>query len=516
MLNKTIGLIVLIFALILSTSCKKDFTSIGNQLIDTPNFKGELYEDAHVRIYDKAVDSVLSSNLKPNSDYNNLPYASLGFYNDEKFGLLKADIATIIKPDADVFDEDLGDNIEILASKLIIPYFSHIEDEAYVLDSVYGESTLDIKVYELTYLLPTYDPSSNLEERRKYYSNFDFSAYKGDVIGEADDFQVSNEPYYNYKRNDDGTFELDDNGEKIVSDSLSPRLVIDLNNDYFQQKIFDHSGEDVLANYDMFLDYFRGLYIEALNSGETDRFLMMPLEDAEILIEYTYEEIDDNGTPNDTGDDTVEVKYKEIKMPFGMPQVNHYENSLTPEAQQALNNSDLINGDENVFIKGEAGSEAVIQLFDEQQLRELRESDWMINQADLYVYVNNDESDLMPSNPPRLLIYNYESKDFLYDITYDENVDNNCRALNGFLQTDDDGSTYYKFGITRHIRDVIKNDSLNAPLALRVITEDMPVRIKKADMFIDPDAFVPSGTVIYGNESAVKPPVLKIYYTDPE
>jgi len=517
MLNNKNGLIVLIFALTLITSCKKEFHTIGNQLIDTPKFEGKLYKEALIHIYDKRVDSVFSSKILPNSDYNNLWHASLGFYNDDKFGLLKADLVSCLKPDAKAFAKDLGENINILGAHLIIPYFSHKDqDDTYVLDSIYGDSTLDINIYELTYLLPTYDANTNLEERKKYYSNFDFSPYKGDLIGEVTDFEVNNEAYHIYKRNDDGTYELDDNGEKIVQETLSPRLVIDLNNDYFQQKIFDHSGEDILSNYDLFRDYFRGIYIEAMTTGETNRFMLIPLDEAEILIEYTYDETDDNGTPNDTSDDTVETKYKEIKMPFATPQVNHYENTLTAEAQTALNNSDLINGDEKVFVKGEAGAEAIIQLFDEQQLRELRQKDWMINQAELYVYVDKTENDEMLANPERLLIYNYDNQDFLQDIRFDENADNNCAALNGFLKTDDDGNTYYKFGITRHIRNVLKKDSMNARLALRVMPEAIPERIRKSDVFLDPDAYLPMGTIIYGNQSAVKPPVLKIYYTDPE
>jgi len=522
MLNKRKGLIILIFALILSTSCKKEFTTIGNQLIDTPHFEGKLFDEAKVVIYDQPVDRVFASQIIndfPHPSYLNLPYASLGFYNDDKFGLLNAAFATTLNPDEKDFSKDLGDNINILSSKLIIPYFSHTEDEAYVLDSIYGDSTLDIQIHELTYLLPGYDPDSNLEEKRVFYSDFDFTPYKGTLIGEANAYEINNEPYYIYKRNDDGTFELDDDGEKIVKDSLSPGLVIDLDNNFFQQKIFDHSGEDVLSNTNMFRDYFRGLYIEALESGETDRFLMLPLDEAKILIEYTYDEVDDNGTPNYPNDDTVETKYNEIEMSFAPPYVNHYQNTLSPEAQTALNNSDIVNGDEKIYIKGDAGAEALVQLFDEQQLRELRESDWMINQAELYIYVDENEAQQMLSNPERLYIYNYDKKYFIDDaITkiYPDNYQNNYLTLDGHLKKDDNGQAYYKFGITRHIRNVIKNDSLNARLAIRVVPETYPDSLKIKDVFLDPDAFLPAGTVLHGNLSAVKPPVLKIYYTDPK
>jgi len=509
MLNKKNGLIILIFALILSTSCKKEFTTIGNNLIDTPHFEGKLYQEAQVRIYDQPVDRVFSSDLGIKK-YENLPYAALGFYNDERFGVLKADIATTLGYDHANLNKDLGDGINILGSKLIIPYFSHEEDEAYVLDSVYGDTTLDIGVYELTYLLPTYDPETNLEEPQKFYSDFDFSPYKDTLIGEILGFEVTNEPYYIYKRNDDGSFELDDNDEKIVKDSLSPRMVIDLNNDFFQQKIFDHSGEDILTNPELFRDYFRGIYIEAKTTGETGRMMLMPLDEAEILIEYTYEK------PDPETEEGFETLYKEIKLSLGKPRVNHYENTWTSEMQTALENSDFINGDAQIYIKGDAGSEAVIQLFNNSQLRELRRQDWLINQAELYVYVDKIASEQLLAKAQRLLIYNYDTQNHVDDVYFSENINNNNSALNGKLIVDDNGDMFYKFGITRHIRNVIKNDSVNANLALRVIAKDVPGILNQKDMFIDPDAFDPKGIILQGNQSADKPPVLKIYYTDPE
>jgi len=519
MLNKRFGLILLVMAIILTTSCKKEFTKIGINLIDEPKFEGKLFDNAIVRVYDEAVPKVftMASNTIKES---NLPVTSLGIYNDDKFGTVEADVVTTIRHDIKLL-QDLGDNTKILGAQLVVPYFSHTDmvagEKAFVLDSVFGTHRFEIKIYELTYLLPTYDPNNNLETPQYYYSDFDFSPFKGDVVGDTIDFNVSTQPYITYKRKEDGTFELDDDGHKIKKDSLGPHMVIKLDTTYFRHKIFDHSGEDVLTDKEHFKDYFRGLYIDAVSDNGEGLMMQLPLDKAKMLIQYTYDETDDNDTPNDTSDDTVKTIFKEIKLPLSGTRVNHYDNTLTSYAQNALNNSDLINGDPDVVLKGEAGSQAVIQLFDEQQLRELRQNNWMINDAELYFYVNQDETDEMAEQAKRLILYNYDKQKSLEDIYSPENSEkNDYKVFNGKLEKDDDGNAYYKFGITRHIRNIINKDSTNVKLGLRVCS--LISTLKTKQLFRDPDAYNPKGAILYGNQTATTPkkPVLKIYYTEPK
>ncbi len=521
MLNKKISLIVLVLALILNTSCKKEFTTIGIGLVDKPHFEGKLYKDASVKIYDQGVSKVFSTSSK-NIAGSNLPVASLGIYADPKLGHLKADIVSDIFPDVKSFKDDLGQNIKILGAQLTIPFFSHTvtdnQNTTYKLDSIYGTHSFEIKIQELTYLLTSYDPDNNLETPRYFYSDFDFSPFKSTVIADTIGFNVNADPYITYKRNEDGTFKLDDNGDKIVKDSLSPQMVIQLDTTFFRHKIFDHSGEDVLTNLQSFQDYFRGVYIEAISDNNQGLFMQLPYQKAKITLQYTRDETDDNGTPSDTSDDTIKTVYKEIVMPLGSTTVNHYENNFSSYFQNAINNSDMINGDADITLKGDAGSEAVIQLFSEQQLRDLRLSDWLINQAELYLYVDQAQTDEMLAQTQRLCLYNFDDKKNLEDLYAPENnTDNDYNYYDGKLHVDKDGNHYYKFGITRHIRDVIKNDSTNVKLGLRVCS--MVVKpLKTKDLFRDPDAYNPKGVILYGNQSnnvALKP-VLKIHYSQPQ
>ncbi len=523
MLNKRNGFIILLMAVMFNTSCKKDFTTVGNNLIEKPLFKGKLYQDALVRIYDQRVDKVLSSKLNSIRDAgSNLPVVSLGFYNDNKFGILTAGVVTDIMPDAVNFNKPFGNNLKMLGAKLIIPYFSHTKTEndetVYVLDSIFGEHEFELKIYEQTYLLTTYDPDTGLEERRHFYSDFDISPHIGPMIADTVDFNVSNEPYITYQRNEDGTFKLNGDGDKIVKDSLEPHMIIKLDTTYFKQKIFAHSGESILSNKEEFKDYFRGIFLLPVSRDGAGLLMQLDFSKAKIIVQYTEEVTDDNNTPNDTSDDTVKTVYKELKMNLGSTVVNLYDNALSGYAQTALGSSDLINGDAEVVLKGEAGSEAVIQLFDEQQLRELRQKDWLINHAELYFYVNETASDDMLSMPQRLLLYDYDKQKNIIDLTgAPESIpDNDYKEYNGKLDTDEDGHKFYKFGITRHIRNIIEKDSTNDKLGLRVIY-NIPVPLKVNGLFKDPDAYSPKGVILYGNQTATDlKPVLKIHYTDPQ
>ena len=504
MLNRNKSLIVLLITILLSTSCKKEFTTIGNNMIDTPHFEGHLFEGSKVKTYDKAVSSVFSTNN---------PIKSLGIYKDDVFGDLEADLAcTLKRPTA--LNSDLGDNPTILDVKLFIPYFSHTYtdangDEQYKLDSIYGTDPIDIQVNELNYLLPSLDPNNNLHTHRSYYSDFDFSPFIGTLMGEESNFTPSDEAYITYKRNNDGTFELDDNGDKIEDEKLSPRMVIDLDKVFFKQKIFDHSGESILTNEEEFKDYFRGIYINAIDNSNSGRFMMLNFDEAKIQVGYTYEKTEDNGD--------ITTIYKSFDLKLSTPVVNTYTNSPSSDMQTALNNSDLINGDADVYVKGDAGAETLIELFDEQELRDFRQRDWMINQAELYVYVDENASQNVLSEPQQLLLYNYDDQQHMIDLAAPENYQNGFAAYKGVLQEDKSGNKYYKFGITRHIRNVLKKDSTNVKLGLRVRT-GMPASLKFGDNFIDPDAYNPKGIILYGNQTTVtdKKPVLKIYYSDPE
>ena len=509
MINKRIILSISLVFLLINVSCKKNFNTVGNGLLAPPDFEGKIYDQAKIVTYDEAIDSVFSTNL---------PLHSLGEFVSPAYGKLKAEFTTTLFPDPKLKGDSLGTNFKILSAEVIIPYFSKKVDdngtEIIKLDSVYGGGTLDIKIHELGFLLPSYDPNTNLEERRKYYSNFDFNNQFITQIGDTIDFHPSLDPYITYERNDDGSFKLDDDQEKIVKDSLGPQFMVDIDTTFIKHKIFDKVGDIVLESQNAFQDYFRGIYFEITDYSSDGRFMMMDFPKGKIHVSFTHDVVNDNGTPDDASDDFTEEKYDEISLLFNQPKVNYYKNDFSSQMQSAINNSDVVNGDEHIYVKGDAGSGGVVHLFDSQELTNMKSEGWLINKAELVFYVDETLSDnLLPQN---LVLFDKVDNRLLLDMADPDNVAAKNGLFGGKLEEDENGNKIYRFKITQHLKNIIENDAVNNDLSLRVITD--PNSFIKAFEFVDPDNHNPKGVVLYGNQAsdASKRPKLTIYYTQPD
>jgi hypothetical protein len=516
MFKKHTILVSLTLLTLLGISCKKDFSSVGNNMIEQPNFKGKIYEDAKVLTYDKQVNRIYTKNMALNG---------IGIYNDPVYGVLEGDMArTIVFPSSEDIDEvdyteGFGDNVKLLKAKLVAPFFSHTFDDngttLYDIDSIYGNQSFDIDIYELTYLLDSNDPNNNLHTRRDYYSDFDFSPFKGPLIGSKQDFAPNYNPYITYERETDGSYKLDNDGHKIVKDSLGPQFVIDLDTTYFRHKIFDHSGEDILTNNLRFADYFRGVYVDAIPKNNNGRYFMIDFTKAHIEVSYTHDVVNDNNTPADTSDDFIEKVYNELILTFGVPSVNLYKNTFNNTTLTNITTSDEVNGDEKAYIKGNAGATTIIKLFDPTQLREIKNEDWLINHAELIFYVDDNLVAQTLSKPTRLFLYDYNNNTILADIKASENITTGNSYFGGVFDEDENGNHFYKFNITRHIRNIIKKDSLNVKLGLKVISGN---KMDEIDNKLIPDNYNPKGIILHGNNTTDvdKKPKLTIYYSDPE
>ncbi len=508
MINKRIILSISLLLLLVNVSCKKTFNTVGNGMIDPPDFEGKIYDQAKILTYDEPIDSVFSTNL---------PVHALGELELPAFGDLKAEFITTLSPDPKFAGDSIGTNIKILSAEVLIPYYSrNIDDNGNtvtVLDSVYGNGTVDIKIHELGFLLPSYDPNTNLEERRKYYSNFDFTNQFITQIGDTVDFHPSMDSYITYKHESDGSIALDDNGDPIVKDSLGPHFSVDIDTSFIRHKIFDKIGDVVLQNKSAFQDYFRGIYFEITDKAQDGRFMMMNFHLGKIHVAFTHEVINDNGTPDDPSDDFSEEKYDEINLRFDLPKVNYYENDLSPQMQTAINNSDQINGDDHIYVKGDAASGGVVHLLDSQEIIDMKSQGWLINKAELTFYVDESLSNqLLPQN---LILFDKVNEQILLDMADPDNITLNNKLFGGQLDEDENGQKFYRFKITQHLKNIIEKDAVNSDLSLRVISD--PASYIKAPNFTDPDNYNPKGVILHGNQSpnVSKRPKLVIYYTQP-
>ena len=200
----------------------------------------------------------------------------------------------------------------------------------------------------------------------------------------------------------------------------------------------------------------------------------------------------------------------------------------------------MIADSDNLYLKGGEGSMAVIDLFGPDtdgngvadQLEEIRENGWIINDANLVFYVNNNIQVDAAQDPQRIYLYNMDDAVPLQDYFIDQTVNTTSPSLSkgvygGILERDAAGNaTQYKIRITEHINNVVRKDSTNVTLGLvassdiRIVTSGQ-VETGNSELDFVPTVSIinPFGTVLYGSTPASpenKRLKLEIFYTIPE
>lgn len=404
-------------------------------------------------------------------------------------------------------------------------------DNFYEIDSIFGNraSRFNLKVTELTYHFSTLDPNNNFETPTSYFSGRDF--YEEGFTGRSlydGPFQLNfDEITFNYTEDDPETPDIDETTQ--VETRLSPRLRIPLDASYFQEKILDAEGSDVLANDNNFKNHIKGINIRMENPAE-DLYMLLNLSGATIRLNYDYDVNQDQDT-EDTSDDVIEPTSKTFFISLDGIQINHLENE-----QVALNT----NPQERLMLNGGLGNIGKIKLFDQDEstsnLADFRSSNILINEANLVFYVdpviteNWSEGDLIAD---RLYLYRIEDNsplaDYYSDPTTGANNLLNKIVHSGILEYLDGIPYRYKFRITEHVSNLIRseNEDLaeNVELGLVVTANINSVLVKNAKLSEDQDIFYPLaalqnplGTFLVGpnppQELLDKQLKLEVIYTD--
>lgn len=412
------------------------------------------------------------------------------------------------------------------------------ENKIYEIDSIFGNrnATFNLKVYELTYFLSDLDPSTNFERGKPYYSNTDYyqAGFVGATLHDAPYKLNFDELRFNYEEDDPDTEDVDER-EKVQT-RLTPRIRVPLDNDFFQSKIIDNEGESVMDSYENFIRFFRGVIIKADNFSD-DLYMLLDINNARIRIEYEYDFYNKNGTNDDTSDDTTEKKSKTFTLIFNGVRFNTLVNY---NANSAID-QEILSGQNDIpskktYLNGN-GLFSTLKLFDEknsgdQLLDNLRQNRWLVSEANLLLYVDQEQLALSNNEKltDRLYLFNYNNGAPLIDYNQDNSEDNNVRnrekyIFGGFLEYDDLDQPYrYKFRITSHVNRLIRKDSTNFTLGLAPANGINAISYKRAETveqdFINyPSTSVlkPNGVVLYGSgeeqNSQGKKLELEIFYT---
>ena len=402
----------------------------------------------------------------------------------------------------------------------------------YDVDSLLGnrDASFKIKVQELDYYLRSYNPTDNFESFQKYYSDeIQLLNFSGFTIHD-DEVSIDTNEIVIYKEDDPDTDDVDESEE--VKERLTPRLRLPLDKDFFQRKIIDHEGSDDMTNADNFNIYFKGLVLQAYDFSE-DLLMILDYSNAKINIEYEYDKYNKNDTDDNTSDDTIDKVKANYELNLSGNQLNVFNKSAYN--QDILNN---LNSSENlsrVFLKGGEGLIAEIDLFTDNDgnnvLDEIRANGWLVNEANLTMYVDKDKINESGNliEPFRVYLYDIDAKTPLPDYYVDNSTGpkkSNVKIVHsGILELDeDDKGLKYKIRISEHVKNIVRNDSISAKLGLAVsssISNSVNTDVKTTDVmkYIPlATAINPLGTVLIGPnpepENFDKRMRLEIYYTE--
>ena len=402
----------------------------------------------------------------------------------------------------------------------------------YDVDSLIGNinASFKIKIEELDYYLRDYDPTNNFESFQKYYSDDLFIKNFSKQTLFDDNIEIDTNEVVIYNEDDPDTNDVDES--TTVKERLSPRLKIPLDNAFFQDKILDKEGSVNLLSPDNFNLFFKGLIISSYNFSD-DLLMILDYSNSKIKINYDYDVYNDNGTADDNSDDSVVKENKDFEILLSGNQLNLFNKDNN--SQEILDN---VNSSENLskgYLKGGEGVMLELDLFTDNNgeniLNEIKSKGWLINEANLTVYVDqttiNSYGGLI--EPARLYLYNIEDQTPLIDYFIDNSTGNkeSDKKTNhdGLLEYQSDKKGLkYKIRISEHIKNIVRNDSISPKLGLVVTSSiensqnlDLRENYSLSKIPIS-SAINPLGTVIYGpnpeSENFDKRLRLEIYYTE--
>ena len=521
-------------------SCEEDYTEIGTDVINNQNISID-NQSYPAKTYNKRITPFQS---------NNLPSNLLGYYYDPNFGGTTAHFLSQLTPQN--FSPIFGNNPVLDSVFLTIPYASKTDGETYTLDSLYGNGPIKLSVFKNNFFLRNFDPGSDLDDFQAFYSNGALSASEGlnpadleaQLLYTSNAFTASNASI--------DLEEINEDGERFVSETLTPSLRIRLDNsdmlpqDFWETLIFDKEDDDELSSASNFYNYFRGLYfkVEPVNSSSGSMVqLNFSSANAHVKLHYSFE-----SDPDEDGVTTTNQGVYQLN--FSGNRTTLFENNFNTGFLQAIDAADEIQGDAQLFLKGGEGSMAVVELFsqdeagndfddfitdfreiiNEGQPDEERIIKRLINEAYLEFYVDEASLDTNTDFPNRIYVYDLDNNTPLLDYTQDSSV-NTSTSDSKFIhlvplsvETDDQGNTYkkYKVRLTSHLNNIIVNDATNLKLGV-VVSSNVGAAINQKLLNYDPlvkgvpagTILSPKGVILHGSNSndPLKKVKLNIYYS---
>jgi hypothetical protein len=468
MTKKSVYFGVFILFIVGIISCEKDFNDIATNVVKNTKFdtKDTILD---VVVTNKAITSVGGDGLKIGGT---LGQYLLGVYNNSNYEKIEASIVSQVViysgiQDKEVGERDYGTDTTIVTTIdtvfLKLPYQATLKSGAtadYTLDSVIGDQTkaFNLNLYRTdTYMsrLNPVDPS----KINSYESDFNYQIIPGRLNSIAN---------YQFKPNALDTALIYksklSNGVVYKTDTISltnnnPFARVALDKAKFKEIFIDKFGSSEFTSQEAFNEYFKGLYIEASgNEGSLISFLL--------------------NNQNQELKPSIELRYTKTVVKGGTTIIDTIQKSntflLSSFSTSVYKMTEKVYPvNKNVIIQGTAGSMAEVKLFDAAQIQLLKNKNWLINDASLTFYVDQDivKYDTI-ATPFKLFLYKEgSSKTQLKDLITEGNT-----TFGGNLIITNKKPDYYSFKITDYVSDFLDGTSnYNPTLGLRVFNPtDLP------------------------------------------
>lgn len=422
-------------------ACEKSTGEIG--LGQVLNSKAALGTKLGIPIiaYNTTFDSVLSTGASQDI---------AGSYIDPFLGGVNASFNTHLT--LSLLSPDFGDNPICDSVVMFVAYRGY-----------YGDTTVPstFVVNELAELL---DPDKG------YYSNYKFKF--GEELG-----RISLPPRPNTRTVHDG-------------DTLRPALKLNLDVDYFQENVINASrlAKQYFVNNDEFIKHVNGINLGVEGYGGGLTYFNIGSLSSVVKIYY-------RGTPTDTVSSIYEMYYG-VYSSGNYVSVNSFSQDFSLGGPN-IDNQDTINGEHTIFSQAMGGAVTRVIL---PNLKELKDSSWIINRAELVCPVREGSVGKFPLPTSLLLLEDKGPSRTTVDDYSPVIVDKQSYAglgADGKLEIGQLREKNYTFNITRLVHRYINTTDTIFPLVLL------------------PASSASQGwrAVLNGNQDPVKPMQFNIYYT---
>src|SRR5690606_16021265 len=209
------GAILLLF--IVLSSCQKDITTIGSEILGDEIPNGILDDSQTVIAYSRKLGPLQS---------NRLPAYQLGIYNDPVYG--KSEVNFLSQLTLESNDPKFGDSAEVDSVFVYLPFFSTAttvdSTTTYELDSIFGSTPINLSIFSSNYFLREYDPNSGFEEFQNYYTTqgATFEEYLGTELASVENFIPTKNGYILYEDTEE-------------EEKIAPGLRVKLPVEFFQE-----------------------------------------------------------------------------------------------------------------------------------------------------------------------------------------------------------------------------------------------------------------------------------------